>query len=208
MNFTVIALLLLPFITAFIGWLTNWCAIKMLFRPRRPMRVPLIWTWQGLIPRRHQELAGQAAEIIEREIISHHLISREIRKLDLKPYLDRAASRLVQERLAPRLRQLPLIGSFVNKDNIARLEQAAQAEIQAEAETVIEKIALDFEASFDVKALVEERIQAFDLDKLENIVMEVARCEFKTIEYLGAALGFAIGCLQLAILVATGGLQF
>lgn len=208
MNFTTIALILLPFVTAFIGWLTNWCAIKMLFHPRRAMGPHPRLSWQGLIPRRQAELSTQAAEIIEREILSHHIVSREIRKLDLTPYLDRAASGLVRERLAPKLKQLPLVGSFINEENIRKLEQSTQTEVRSEGADLVEKIAQDFEGKFDVKAIVEERIRSFDLDKLESIVMEVARREFKTIDLIGAALGFLIGVLQLAALFATGSLQF
>jgi len=208
MTLTTITLLLLPFITAFIGWLTNWFAIKMLFHPRHPMKLPLLGHWQGLIPRRQHELAGQAAEIIEREIISHHIISGEIRKMDLTPYLTQSAGKLVRDRLVPRLKKVPFVGSFMTEENIARMESAAHEEICREAKPAIEKMATAFEAEFNVKDLVEERIKGFDLGKLEEIVMEVARNEFKTIEYLGALIGFFIGLVQLALLYATGSLQF
>ncbi len=32
------SLLLIPIISAFIGWFTNWIAIKMLFHPREPKK--------------------------------------------------------------------------------------------------------------------------------------------------------------------------
>jgi len=77
-----ILLFLTPFITAAIGWLTNWVAIQMLFHPREPMRI-FFWKWQGLIPARQQQLAFQTAEIIEREILQQHMILHEIRKIEL-----------------------------------------------------------------------------------------------------------------------------
>ncbi len=54
------ALWLLPFIGAFIGWATNVIAIRMLFRPHRPVRVPMTpLILQGVLPRRHADLSGQ-----------------------------------------------------------------------------------------------------------------------------------------------------
>lgn len=207
MNIAPVTLVALPLITAFIGWLTNWVAIKMLFHPRQPRSFFLLGSFHGLIPKRQQQLAGQAAEIIEREIISHHIISTEIRKIDLAPYLRGTASRLVRERLAPRLQQIPFIGGMINDEAIRKMETSAQEEILREAGPVVDSIADDFEGKFNVKALVEERIRAFDVDKLEAIVNEVARREFKTIERLGAVLGFVVGLAQLALLLLTGSLN-
>ena len=190
----------IPFITAFIGWLTNWVAIKMLFRPQKPVKILGILTWQGLIPRRQTALAAQAAEIIERELISNHKIRDTLSQIDVSPHLKVAISRLIRDRLAPKLQGLPLVGNFINESAIDSLEKKAQEETLNEAPKLMETVAGNFEKHFDVKALVQERIEAFDLNKLESIVMEVAHKEFKTIERIGAALGFFVGCVQVLLI--------
>ena len=68
----------------------------------------------------------------------------------------------------------------------------------------MEKVASDFEQSVDLKEMIETNIVAFDLEQLEAIVNEVARKEFRTIERLGAVLGFLVGCAQVALLIAFG----
>ena len=196
-------LILTPFITAAIGWFTNWVAIKMLFHPRVPVRI-FCWKWQGLIPRRQLQLACESAEIIEREILQQHMILNEIKKIDLEPYLEKTAHTLVWERIGPQLRAIPLLGSFVNDGVLAKFEVIARAEIKNEAGPLIEKVATQFEASVDLKQMIEDNIAAFDLERLEGIVNAVAKREFRTIEALGAVLGFVIGCLQLALFWATG----
>jgi uncharacterized membrane protein YheB (UPF0754 family) len=65
-------------------------------------------------------------------------------------------------------------------------------------------VATQFEASVDLKQMIEDNIAAFDLERLESIVNAVAKREFRTIEGLGAVLGFVIGCLQVVLLWATG----
>ena len=204
---TTLLLILTPLITAGIGWLTNWVAIQMLFHQRVPMRV-FFWKWQGLIPRRQQQLAAESAEIIEREILQQHMILHEIRKIELGPYLQDAAHKIVWERMGPQLRAIQLLGGFINDSTLAKFEVIAAASMQEEAGPLMEKVATQFEASVNLKQMIEENIAAFDLDRLETIVNHVAKREFRTIERLGAVLGFIIGCIQVALFVATGSIQF
>ena len=195
--------ILTPFITAAIGWFTNWVAIKMLFHPRVPIRI-FFWKWQGLIPRRQLQLAQESAEIIEREILQQHMILNEIKKIDLEPYLESTAHSLVWERIGPQLQAIPLLGSFVNDSILTKFEGIACAEIKNEAGPLMEKVATEFEASVDLKQMIEDNIAAFDLERLESIVNQVAKREFRTIERLGAVLGFIIGCVQVALFWASG----
>ncbi len=204
---TTFVLILTPFITAAIGWFTNWVAIQMLFHPRQPMRI-FFWKWQGLIPRRQQQLAAEAAEIIEREIMQQHMIVHEIRKIELGPYLEEAAHTLVWERIGPQLRSIPLLGGFINDNTLAKFEVIAAAAMKDESGPLMEKVATQFEASVNLKQLIEDNIAAFDLERLEAIVNQVAKREFRTIERLGAVLGFLIGCVQVALFWATGSIQF
>lgn len=204
---TAVLLILTPFITAAIGWFTNWVAIKMLFHPRVPKRV-LFWKWQGLIPRRQSQLAKESAEIIEREILQQHMIQNEIRKIEMSPYLETAAHKIVWERIGPQLRAIPLLGSFINDSTLEKFESIASASMKEEADPLMEKVATEFEASVNLKQIIESKIAAFDIDRLENIVNQVAQREFRTIERLGAVLGFIIGLVQVALLWATGTVQF
>ena len=197
---------LTPLITATIGWVTNWLAIKMLFHPRKPLRL-FFWKWQGLIPRRQQQLAAEAAEIIEREIFQQHLILSEIKKIELSPYLEKTAQTLVWERIGPQLRAIPLLGNFINDGILAKFETIAAAEIKKEAGPLVEQVATEFESSVDLKQLIENNISAFDVERLEAIVDHVAKREFRTIERLGALLGFLIGCAQIVLFWLSGSFE-
>lgn len=199
--------LLTPLFTAIIGWATNWLAVKMLFHPRKPLRLPFL-NWQGLIPKRQQQLATEAAEIIEREILQQHLILSEIKKIELSPYLEKTAKSLVWERIGPQLQSIPLLGGFVNDGVLEKFESIAIEEIKKESSPLIEQVASEFESSVDLKRLIKDNIAAFDLDRLEQIVNQVARREFQTIEYIGAILGFLIGCIQVILFWQYGSFTF
>ena len=105
-----------------------------------------------------------------------------LKKINLEPYLEKTAHTLVWERIGPQLRAIPLLGSFVNDGILAKFEVIACAEIKNEAGPLIEKVATQFEASVDLKQMIEDNIAAFDLERLEGIVNAVAKREFRTIE--------------------------
>ncbi|MEM9227646.1 MAG: DUF445 family protein [Verrucomicrobiota bacterium] len=197
----VLPLAWIPFVTALIGWVTNWVAIQMLFRPREPKRF-LFVTWQGLIPRRQADVAEKAAEVIEQEILSQHTIRTELQRLDVSGHLDAFIRRVIREKAAVKLQSIPLIGSLINDKTIAAIEKVAIEAVREEAEGMRDRLAEDLESHLQVKEIVQKRIAEFDLDKLETVVRRVAASEFALIERLGGVLGFVIGCAQVAILLA------
>lgn len=193
----------IPFVTAFIGWLTNWVAIQMLFRPRRKVRVFFL-KWQGLIPRRQADVADTVAEVIEREVLSQHTIRTELERLDVTGRLDAFVRRVVREKAGRKLQAIPLIGSFVNDRTIGMIEQAAVDAVHEEADKMRSTLAEDLEKHLQIRDIVRQRIAEFDLDKLESVVKQVASREFRLIEWLGGILGFIIGLAQVAILLLIG----
>ncbi|MCD8481309.1 MAG: DUF445 family protein [Verrucomicrobia bacterium] len=190
----------IPIISALIGWSTNRLAIHMLFHPRKPLRFgPL--TIQGLIPRRQDEIAVTTGTIIEKELLSSHVLRQELLEIDFAPFLQRHASQLVYEGVAPRLRAIPLLGSFINDKILAALERIAVEELTKAAPSILSQFADEAERHFRVSDIIAARIKALDLVQLEQVVRSIAAREFRAIEYLGAVVGCLIGCLQVVLLM-------
>jgi len=196
----VFLLIAFPLIGAAIGWLTNRLAIQMLFRPRKPFKL-FGMQLQGLIPKRQEELALRVGEIVETELFNQHLIRNEIKNIDLKPHLDQLATNIVWDRLAPKLRQIPLLGGFVNDKLLYNLTKIALESLQGETEPLLERVSIEVEKHIAVRKIVEEKIQQFDLDQLEAIVRKLAAKEFQRIEILGAVIGLMVGMVQSVLLV-------
>ena len=166
----------------------------------------MFWRFQGLIPRRQGELAQRVAEIVETELLNQHLIREEIQKMDLKPYLDQLASNIVWKQLAPRLKALPLLGSFVNDKLLHSLHLMALESLTNETGPLMEQVSNEVEKHIAVRHIVESKIKAFDLDQLERIVRSLAHKEFRSIEILGAVIGLAVGLAQASLLFLAQGL--
>lgn len=194
-------LLAVPLIGAAIGWLTNRMAIQLLFRPRLPRRWLGI-SFQGLIPRRKEEIAQRVGRLVAEELFQQHRIREEIQRIDLEPTLEKLTHRVVYDRLAPRLKQIPLLGSFISERILQTLHQLALDSIREEARPLLNQIALDVEQRIQVRHLVEDKIRQLELDHLETLVRQLAQQEFRQIELLGAVIGFLIGLVQAGLLWA------
>jgi methionine--tRNA ligase beta chain len=70
-------LISIPFISAFIGWFTNWIAIKMLFHPKEPKKFLFI-TFQGVFPKRQRQFAEKLGKMVSTELISFKEIEEKI----------------------------------------------------------------------------------------------------------------------------------
>ena len=78
---TLIRLLIMIIIGGFIGWITNKVAIKLLFRPVNPVKI-LFFKFQGVFPKRKDEMAISLADTIETELLSKEVIFSKILNQD------------------------------------------------------------------------------------------------------------------------------
>jgi len=189
-----------PVLGASIGWITNWVAVKMLFYPRKPFGI-FGFQLQGLIPSRQHELAEQCAAIIERELLQQHLIESSLKSVDLKPMIEKKVRELIREKLAAKLKSLPMLGAFINDTTLSVVEEMAAKEMGAGAQELIHEYSQKVSEKIQIRDIIEQRIMSFDLDKLEHIVVSVASKEFKVIEWVGAVLGFFIGLTQVFLTI-------
>lgn len=179
---------------ALIGWGTNLIAVRLLFKPIEPIRIPIIgYEIQGLIPKRRAEIARSVAATIEKDLLSlETILEKIIAGIDKKQVLEMLEERLVT----------------VIKANLPTLMQPFAGAIQRQIHELIEKQgeqllmelteALIHKAVTEVRVsdLIEERILALDLVQLEDMIIALAKKELKQIEVLGGVLGFAVGLIQ------------
>ncbi len=180
---------------ALIGWFTNFLAVKMLFRPLQPWRIPLTKIEiQGLIPKRREEIAVTIGTTVEEQLINvKELISRLIEGENRQELI-----------LSIRVKILSIIDDKIPSLVPFAIKQAILSKIRdvitLEIENFVDNSMGDMiEQSvhkIDISNLVEERIKSLELEEVERLTLEVARRELKYIEYLGGILGGIIGLLQ------------
>lgn len=192
---------LLPLVGMLIGWITNWLAVRLIFRPYKPIYVPLIgYTIQGVVPKRRYELARTIGKVIEEELLPFDELLNYLRSEELSVDLVRSADTAIRLRVMDRLPAfLPLSIRRVISDALAE-------QVNRELPSLINDLAGRFgeklKADFRLSTLVEARVNSFPIERLEEIIMTVSARELKHIEILGGVLGFIIGLVQFLILWA------
>lgn len=188
--------ILIPaFIGGIIGWITNVLAIKMLFRPVYPVRIPLIGIdLQGLIPKRRAEIATSIGETVEKELINIDDILKKLSNDENRSIVLSKIKMAISDSIGKRI---PLLVPYMIKNSIV---QYIEEQIDKEAPSLMEDLIFDLyekaSKEIEIGKMIEDKINQIDLIKLEEITVSIAKKELKHIEVLGGVLGVLIGLVQ------------
>lgn len=190
-----------PIISAFIGWITTYLAIKMIFRPRKPIRILAGFAIQGLIPRRQADLARSIAEVVEKELVSHRDVHAALTSSDIQDDFMATIEKHIDVFLKEKLGSNPMIAMFMQGDMLDMVRTNLSLQLRSAMPEVIERVLSRVESRLNFQDIVRSRVESFDLFKLEDIIYGIASRELRAIEYLCGLLGFVIGLFQVGIAV-------
>lgn len=189
---------ILPTVGAAIGWITNMIAIRLLFRPKTPVRIGRGLCFQGVLPRRQPDIARVVGETVERDLLP---VDEIFEKLNIAAYerdVVDAVSSYVDRRLGENLpATLP---SQLRKLVAGYARRIVEREAGHVVRDVTSRVRERVQGDVKIGQVVEEKLNQLDTDELERIVVRVAGTELRAIEILGAVLGFIIGLLQATLL--------
>ena len=196
-------LILIPLISAFIGWFTNWIAIKMLFHPKEPKKYLGI-TFHGIFPKRQKQFAEKLGKLVSTELLSFGEIEQKITSPEnirkLMPFVEGK----VDEFLRVKLNEVfPVISMFIGENTINQLKGIFMDELNIIFPQVINKHIKELESQLDLEKIVSQKVAGFSSDKLEQILNQIMSKEFRFVEVIGGILGLIIGLLQVFITTIT-----
>jgi uncharacterized membrane protein YheB (UPF0754 family) len=171
----------------------------MLFRPLKEINILGIKI-QGLIPKRKMEMAISIADTIQDELISMKDITDKLGDIEIGEEIDIIVDRIVEDKLQKEiLSKIPMANLFINDSMIKKIKSHIKDAIEENKDEFFTVLIEKMEKSVDMKAMIVEKIQNFELDELETMVYRIANNELKHIEVIGAILGAIIGGIQFAI---------
>lgn len=190
----ILTMLLLATIGGLIGWITNILAIKLLFRPINPIKIPLLnIEILGLIPKRKKEIAENIGQVVATELLSmDDLINEALKEDDKDQFINHITLKLkgvLNEKLnfipAPfRMMAQPYIEKIFDEEVVHIIEDLSDDAI------------LKLKEKINIEEIVKEKVNNLDLQELEEIIISIAKKELKHIEILGLILGLIIGLIQ------------
>lgn len=195
----IIKLLLIVGIGAGIGWITNYVAIKMLFRPYKEINLGL-FKLQGLLPKRKHEIGENIAEVIQTELVSLQEILKSLDGSKLEEKMSEIIDGILEEKLQSEItKNFPMLAMFLSNDMLDKIKKIIKNSILEKRENIVFMFSNYLEKNVDFKGIIVKNVDSFSLEKLEEITYSLAKKEFKHIEVVGAILGAIIGFIQFII---------
>ena len=190
-------------ISAFIGWFTNWVAIKMLFHPKEPKKILGI-TFHGIFPKRQQQFAEKLGKLVSEELLSFKEIEEKIINPDnlskMMPLVEGKIDLFLREKLSS---VFPMISMFIGQNTINQLKLVFMQELETMFPEIIGSYMKHLESELDLEKMVTKKVAGFSSDKMEMILNQIMSKEFRFVEIIGGVLGLLIGILQVLITLLT-----
>jgi uncharacterized membrane protein YheB (UPF0754 family) len=185
LNIEFLKYILPPLIGAVIGLLTNHLAIKMLFRPFKPvfifgLRLPFT---PGVIPKEHEKLAEKIGNTVGDHLLTNDSLHQLFRKESVRGKIYDALENMYG--------QFGILSSFITSDIKKMISDKVIEMMDKELPAVLDEL--------DVRETVKIKVREFSLERLEEIILSVTRTQLAYVTYFGGVLGFIIGCFQLLV---------
>jgi len=194
--------LLIPFISALVGWFTNVVAIKMMFRPVDFVGIPPYLGWQGVIPANALRLAKVSNKLITQKLLSLRELFDE--SFNAESFAGKLGSVIddVTEQVIDEVANKHAKAMWENAGEL--MQSKVRAKVRSEVVEVSRAIAIDMaddiNAIMDIEKTVLEAIERHK-GLMGEMFYEVGRLEFKFIERSGLYFGFLFGVFQMIIWV-------
>lgn len=190
----IIRILILAIIGGLIGYITNVIAIKLIFRPINPIKIPILnIEIIGMIPKRKTEIATNIAKVVEEQFISVDEITdnmiTEQDKQHIIDYIKVRVKLILSEKMT-------LIPSTIRNLVQNYVSEIIEDEIREGIDELSEEMIIKTKNRINIKEIIENKINELDLYELETIILQIVKNELRHIEVLGLILGFFIGIVQ------------
>ncbi|MCL7414244.1 MAG: DUF445 family protein [ANME-2 cluster archaeon] len=187
------SLFIFPIVGGLIGYTTNYIAVKMLFRPHEPIGIgPL--KIQGVLPKRRNDIATSISATVEEELISIKDLTEILKNLDLGTEIDSMVDDFFR---SSDYEGKSEILSKINVTINSYMRSKVKKSLNRNKDGLITEFIRRIEGEVDFKGIIEKKIDGYDLNQLENIVMRVSSNELRYITIIGGVLGIIVGLAQM-----------
>lgn len=175
-------------IGSLIGLLTNWLALKMIFRPFKAKKIgnfTLPFT-PGIIPKDREKLAEKIGNVVGEHLVTPDEISKILNTDHTFKSVNQKLDKGIAEIAGP-------FAGFISPEMKQNLAKKIIEMIESELPELLEQVPL--------REIVKEKVLSFPLQELEKLILQVASKELRYVTYFGGILGGLIGLIQGVIFI-------
>ena len=144
-------------------------------------------------------------QLVAEELFSMSDISEKIKDFATSEEAMEEVGKRIEMTIRDKLvKSFPMLAMFLSDDMVEKVTGLFKSELKDFLAETSRGLVGKLEQNLNVQKMVQDRVNSFSSEKLEHLLNDLMKKEFRFIEIVGAVLGFLIGCLQLGLsLLAT-----
>jgi uncharacterized membrane protein YheB (UPF0754 family) len=162
-------LLILPFISAFIGWITNCIAIRMLFRPLYPVNIFGLKI-QGVAPRRRHELTEGIANAVQKALVSVEDVAQVIQSINLEREINVLLDDVVKKEVKEKLIEKFPFAKKAAHDLFKEVRSSVQHKLVDHIAHLMNDTTEQLKDKLNIKEIVMQRVASYKVETLEELI--------------------------------------
>jgi uncharacterized membrane protein YheB (UPF0754 family) len=194
----------IPVTCAFVGWITNYIAVKMIFHPAEFWGIGK-FGWKGIIPNHAVKMSGLIAKILTEKLVKPHELYQRVDPNEINSQISDLISlksrEIVHDIIAT---ENPILWNLLTEDIKKSLEEELKKEIPKQIVEVYRSFGTELDSVLEFDEIIKSSLSG----KKTSILIEMfKRCggpEFQFIIISGIYFGFIIGLIQLAFINILG----
>ncbi|TGL61052.1 DUF445 domain-containing protein [Leptospira sarikeiensis] len=186
----------MPLMGIFVGYITNWLAILMIFSPLQPKNF-LFFKYQGLFLKRQVDVSREFASVVASKILDPESLIRVIFNgkggdLIITELISKSKE-LMDEKLK---KKIPYASLILGSQKLEEMKQKITESILELVPEAADKMKDYIEDRLEIEKLTFEKLSVLPAEEFEHLLHSVFKEDEATLITLGAFLGGLAGCIQ------------
>ena len=192
---------MLPAFGGFVGFFSDWMALQMMFRPLQPKKI-MGFTIQGLFIKRQNEVAGDYAALISKQLLTSGNMMEELFTGTNSDKVIELVGRHVKQEIDQQAGIVkPLVVYAMGGQKYQSLKEQVAIRIMAQLPDTMKYIESYAEDAMDIRNTLVTRMQQLTPEEFEGMLRPAFKEDEWTLIIVGAVLGFLVGEMQIHLML-------
>ena len=188
-----------------VGYVTNWLALQMIFKPLEPKRFFFVFKYQGLFLKRQVEVSKEFANVVSHNVLNTENLIRLIftgkgGDLLIKLVIQRA-QKFVNEKM---IEKAPLMPVLIGSQKLKQIKEQVAEKLIWILPDIANRIQTYLTDSLQIESTISSRLSVLPKSEFEELLHSVFKEDEYTLIALGAILGGVAGLIQAYIVFFNG----
>ncbi|HYV94436.1 MAG TPA: hypothetical protein VE978_21870 [Chitinophagales bacterium] len=190
----------IPFLNALFGWSIIALLFRFLFHPYRKKNF-FIFEMQGFIPKNFSIWSEQLGDYVSEHVVNIPKMKESLLQGEKLKQIHNMLEEKVDDFLRNKLKEkIPVFSMFITEGLISKMKEILVAELEQMVPALIEQIASGVEEQFNVKKMINDKVNAVSMNDLEKLFYQYAGKSILALQISVAALGLLLGAIEILLM--------